>query len=101
MTDITIRTIGNRALYRSLYESIDSKTRHRSIGGAMRRIAQIEAASKVWATTMGNWGRVEITIDGRILDDYEADALQYDFYFRHDATERRHALKRAWQGLAS
>ena len=37
MTKIIIRTIGNRALYKSLYTSIDSETTHRTESGAARR----------------------------------------------------------------
>lgn len=61
---ITIKTIGNPGLYRSLRKEFDSETKHRSIGGAASRLAKIAYDSRTWARTTGHWGTVEIYING-------------------------------------
>lgn len=71
MTKITIRTIGNQALYRDLQASLYSETHHRTTSGAARRLAKIGRDSETWARTMGHWGKIEIEIDGKLLDDFD------------------------------
>lgn len=71
MTKITIRTIGNPALYRSLQESLFSETQHRTTSGASRRLAKIRRDSERWAQNMGHWGKIEIEIDGQTLDSFD------------------------------
>jgi len=97
MTTITIRTVGNPALYQSLQSSIASETRHRTVSGALRRLEAIHRASQRWAETMGNWGGVEIEIDGEplggldvgVIEQHIADYLgdPQDVYARRYATE--------------
>jgi hypothetical protein len=68
MTNIVIRTVGNPSLYQSLRDSIASETHHRTVSGALRRLEQIERQSRCWVEAMGNWGGVEIEVNGAPLD---------------------------------
>jgi len=78
MTKITIRTIGNRSLYRSLAESMDSESHHRTASGAVRRMIEIDRLTSQWAKNSGQWGHIEISIDDKTLDDIDAWELCLD-----------------------
>jgi hypothetical protein len=77
-TRIIIRTIGNRSLYASLYSSIDSETRHRTVSGAARRLVKIARQARTWSANVGKWGSVEIEIDGNTLHDMDVSAVCSD-----------------------
>ena len=87
MTTITIRTIGNRSLYRSIYESIDSSTTHRTAGGAARRYMTLLTQIEDWGRNYGKWGRVEIEVDGRLVEDHA------DFDGPYDGPWSRHPTR--------
>lgn len=96
MTNITIRTVGNRSLYRHLYESFDSETRHRTATGAVTRLMQIARQSRRWGKSVGQWGTVEIVIDGERLGDAEmtgiladADEAVYGYPMDHRPAQAR------------
>jgi hypothetical protein len=72
---IIIRTVGNRSLYRDLYAKIDSETKHRTASGAADRLIKIARQSRRWGETMGQWGSVEIEIDGKKLDHMDVFGL--------------------------
>jgi hypothetical protein len=61
---IEVVVTGNRSLYRSIYESIDRTTLHRTATGAARSIMKVEADAKSWARSCGKWGSYTIHIDG-------------------------------------
>ena len=68
MSRITIRTVGNRSLYRSLYEAYDSETHHKTASGAATRLMRIERVSRDWAQASGMWGDVKTYVDGKAVD---------------------------------
>jgi hypothetical protein len=72
MTRYTIRTVGNPALYRSIQESLATETHHRTTSGAARRLMEIVRQSRRWTANVGNWGNVEIEINGQTLSDDDA-----------------------------
>ena len=72
---IVIRTVGNRSLYRSLYEDIDSETKHRTASGALRRLEKISRDSQTWFRSVGQWGHVEVDVDGSPLEDLDLGCL--------------------------
>lgn len=59
---------GNRSLYRSIYESIDRTTTHRTATGAARSLLKVERDSKDWAKACGRWGGYNLHINGKALD---------------------------------
>ena len=69
---IEITRIGNRSLYRDLYEDIDRTTRHRTFTGAARSILKMSREAATLSKTVGDWGRIEVTIDGVTLDNIDA-----------------------------
>lgn len=75
---ITIRTVGNPALSNGLRDDIASETRHRSVGGVVKRLRQIDRDSDRWSACIGHWGSVEINVDGERLDKYDAMATDCD-----------------------
>lgn len=66
MTSITIHTFHNPSLGGSYY---DSETRHRTVSGAVRRLMTIARRRADWRAASGDWGRLEIAINRRTLDD--------------------------------
>lgn len=93
---IVIRTIGNRALYRNLAESYDAETSHRTATGAAARLVKISREARKWSRATGQWGRVEIEIDGKTLDSMDltgiiadADEAAYGTQWEKDAAKRR------------
>ena len=81
---IEIRVIGNPGLYRDLQASFAAEsTRHRSISGAARRLAQLRRKSDDWAATTGRWGTVEVIVDGREIDGFWSQIDIWD-YSRRD-----------------
>ena len=78
MTKYTIRTVGNRALYRDLYESIDEETTHRTASGAAARLIALSRKARKWANSMGAWGTIEIEIDGKALDTMDTTGIFAD-----------------------
>lgn len=86
MTKIIIRRVGNRALYRSLYESIDATTEHRTPTGATRRLVNLAREGRKLGTTVGQWGHIEIEIDGIKLQPGDVTAI---FYSAYDAVDPR------------
>jgi len=73
---IEVVVTGNRSLYRSICESIDRTTGHRTFTGAARAIVKVEADAKDWARSCGQWGTYTIRIDGR---DLSKDDMNYLF----------------------
>lgn len=73
--DIEVIVTGNRALYRSLYESIDRTTKHKTATGAARAIMKVETDAKIWRTTCGQWGSYTIAINGKPVNEYNDSYL--------------------------
>lgn len=70
MTNITIRTRGDRRLYESLASDFDSETNHRTEIGAGKRLFEIE---REWArATTGVTGSIEIEVNRKVLRGDEA-----------------------------
>jgi len=69
---IEITRIGNRSLYRDLYEDIDRTTRHRTFTGAARSLLKMSREAATLSKTVGDWGRVEVSINGVTLDNIDA-----------------------------
>ena len=65
---IEVIVTGNRSLYRSIYESIDRITTHRTATGAARSILKVERDAKDWERSCGRWGSYTLRINGRKLD---------------------------------
>lgn len=75
---IEIRVIGNPCLSRDLQASFAAEsTRHRSISGAARRIAQLQRKSDDWAAATGRWGTVEVIVDGNRIEGFWWDSVKY------------------------
>ena len=68
---IAIIVTGNRSLYRSVYESIDRTTHHRTATGAARALLKVERDAKDWARACGEWGSYTLEIDGTALSQDE------------------------------
>ena len=75
---IEIKRIGNRSLYQSLYSEIDRTTRHRTFTGAARSLLKMTREAARLSETVGDWGQIEITIDGVTLDNSDAIGLLLD-----------------------
>lgn len=72
---IEVIVTGNRSLYRSIYESIDRTTTHRTATGAARAILKVERDSAHWARSCGHWGSYTIAVNGIKLDRDEEAGL--------------------------
>lgn len=77
---IDVIVTGNRSLYRSIYESIDRTTHHRTATGAARAILKVESDAKNWARSYGHWGSYTIEIDGKPISSHDDAGLFATIY---------------------
>ena len=95
---ITIRLVGNRSLYRDLYTAIDSETSHHTASGAARRMVALHSEIERLASNFGNFGHVEIEINGQRVPSFDADGLFFDTHLANEGKAgARNSLETAWE----
>lgn len=91
---ITIQPVANEGLYRDIQEGINARaTHHRTISGAFDGLQKMNRHADGWARSCGQWGRIEIVVDGRkanyddvmsvmfALDDDKRDGMGFTYSF--------------------